>query len=340
MNFMDIFNDDAFSLTSLTAMINEIDYVPGRVGELCFAGVGEGVNTMTVAIERKGDTLSLVQTSARGGPAPKETQTKGTLRSVSIPHVKLEDTIGAHQLINVRELGSTDELRGPLSVINGQMRKMASRFDLTLEYHRLGAIKGHIMDADGATELTDLFALFGIAAPADVNFHLDVATTDVRGVCAGITRTMKRTIKMAWPSSARIVALCGDSFFDTFINHPKVIAAYQNYAGAAAVMADSFVHKAFSFGGISFENYQGTDDNSTVAIGTDECRLFVTGVPGLYAEYYAPADFMETVNTLGLPRYAKTAPDTRFNQYVELHTQMNPLPLCLRPQTLIKGIKQ
>ena len=47
---------------------------------------------------------------------------------------------------------------------------------------------------------------------------------------------------------------------------------------------------------------------------------------------------METVNTVGLPRYAKLAPDGRFNQFVELHTQQNPLPLCLRTKTLCKFI--
>jgi hypothetical protein len=339
MEFMDIFNDDAFGLVSLTALINNIDYVPSRVGELCFAGAGEGVSTLTVALEAFGTALSLVPTSPRGAPAPKEKQNKGTLRSVSIPQVKLEETISAHQIMGVRELGSPDILRGALSVVQRQMQKMTSRFDMTLEYHRMGAIRGQILDADGTTVLTDLFSLFGISAPADVPFHLDVATTDVRAICSGIIRQLKRTIKLAWPTGAKVTALAGDNFFDALVGHATIKAAYQNYVGAAQALGSTTAFQKFSWGGIDFENYQGTDDNSTVAIGTDECRIFVTGVPGLYAEYYAPADFFETVNTIGLPRYAKVAPDDRFNQYVELHTQMNPLPLCLRPQTLIKGKK-
>lgn len=339
MEFMDIFNDDAFSLTTLTAMINNIDYVPGRVGELCFAGVGEGVATLTAAIEATGTALSLVPTSPRGAPSPKEKQNKGTLRSVSIPQVKLEETISAHQIMGVRELGSTNILRGAQSVVQRQMQKMTSRFDMTLEFHRMGAIKGQILDADGTTVLTDLFSLFGISAPADAAFHLDVATTDVRAICSNIIRQLKRTVKLAWPNGARVVALCGDNFYDSLVGHATVKAAYQNYVGAALALGSTTAFQKFSWGGIDFENYQGTDDNSTVAVGTDECRIFVTGIPGLYAEYYAPADFFETVNTIGLPRYAKVAPDDRFNQYVELHTQMNPLPLCLRPQTLIKGLK-
>lgn len=339
MEFMDIFNDDAFSLVSLTSMINNIDYVPGRAGQLAFVGVGQGVATLSVAIESKSETLSLISTSPRGAPAPQEKQDKGTLRNVSIPQIKLEDTIGAHQIMGVRQLGSADVLRGAQSVVQTQMTKMTRRHDLTLEHLRLGALKGIVLDADGTTELANLFTLFGISAPADVSFALTTSTTDVRGKCAAIIRSMKRGIKLAWPSTAKVWGFAGDAFFDALINHDNVKAAYQNWNAAAAALGNSFVHDVFPFGGITFENYQGTDDNSTVAVGVDECRFFVTGVPGLYEEYYAPADFMETVQTLGLPRYAKIAPDGKFNRSVELHTQQNPLPLCLRPQTLIKGTR-
>ncbi len=34
MSLLDIFNDDAFSLTSLTATLNDQPYKPGRIGEL------------------------------------------------------------------------------------------------------------------------------------------------------------------------------------------------------------------------------------------------------------------------------------------------------------------
>ena len=37
--------------------------------------------------------------------------------------------------------------------------------------------------------------------------------------------------------------------------------------------------------------------------------FFPVGVPGLFRQYNAPADFVETANTIGLPRYAKQAVD-------------------------------
>lgn len=348
MNHMDIFNDDAFSLVSMVAAINNIDHVPGRAGELVFAGVGEGVPTYTVTIESRDDTLTLIQTSQRGAPSQKQgVPSKATLRSVVIPHIKLEDTVQAASVMGVREFGTTDQLRTVQSVVNRQVATMAGRHDLTLEHHRLGALKGIIRDADGAV-LTNIFDLFGKTEEV-FSLGLDEAPSEdafdsaIRAKCQQIDRFIRRTAKMVLPSSARVWALCGDEFFDSFVEHPTVKDVFKDTSKQEQRFGDNYAFGLFEFGGIAWENYRGTDDGEgdsdggTVGIAADECRFFLTGVPGLYREFYGPADFMETVNTIGLPRYAKIAPDTRFNQFVELHTQQNPLPMCMRPQTLCKG---
>jgi hypothetical protein len=345
----DVFNDDSFSMESLTAAINGFDHIPGRAGELAFVGTSEGIATTDVAIESIGEALTLIPTSLRGAPAPKETSDRRSMLALSVPQIKLEDTVVADSIQNVRAFGS-NELVGAEEVINRQMQKMVRRHDLTAEHHRLGALKGIITDADGAV-LTDLYSEFqimnsqGHADAETFEFPLDDYLTagienSIRVRCQAVQRFMRRRAKMIVPSTAKVWAFCGDNFFDKLIEHPSVKAVYDGWAAAKAALGDSYAFGIFEFGGIFFENYQGTDDNETVAIAPDECRFFLTGVPGLYAEYFAPADFMETVNTIGLPRYAKLAPDARFNQYVELHTQQNPLPLCLRPQTLCRGVSE
>jgi len=50
-----------------------------------------------------------------------------------------------------------------------------------------------------------------------------------------------------------------------------------------------------------------------------------------------PDTFIGTVNTIGLPRYAKQAVDQQFARWVMLHVQSNPLPIWTRPRVLIKG---
>lgn len=93
---------------------------------------------------------------------------------------------------------------------------------------------------------------------------------------------------------------------------------------------------SFEYAGIVFEEYRGKVGTVDYA-DSNKAHFFPVGVPGLFRQYNAPADFVETVNTLGLPRYAKQAVDQEFGRWVKLHTQSNPLPICTRPKVLIKG---
>ena len=93
--------------------------------------------------------------------------------------------------------------------------------------------------------------------------------------------------------------------------------------------------KVFGAGaGILFEEYRGTV-GANQFVGDNEAIFFPVGVPGLYETYFAPADFNESVNTMGQPLYAKQ--DARkFERGTDLHTQSNPLPMCHRPGVLVK----
>lgn len=341
-NFMDIFNDDAFGLVSMVAAINNIDNIPGRAGQLAFAGVGEGVNTITVAIESRAEALALIQTSPRGAPAPQERQDKAKIFNVSIPQIKDESTIGANQVQGVRQFGSSNVLEGVQSVVNKQLVKITRKMDLTLEHHRLGSLKGVIRDADGSS-LLDLYDTFGVVRADDFNFDLDNVNANVRETCQAVARYMVRNAKMTLPTTYKIWGFAGDVFFDKLINHKSVKEVFQNWNAAEQRLGANYAQGVYYFAGIFFENYAGTDDQTndfegTVGIEPEECRFFLTGVPGLYAEYFAPADFWDTVNTIGLPRYSRIAMDDDMQRWVKLHVQMNPLPLCLRPKTLVRGV--
>jgi hypothetical protein len=347
-NMADLWGDEAFELTSMIAAINEIDSIPGRAGDLVFAkaGVENPISTTTVAIESVAQELRLIQTTARGAPAEKELADKRKLFNLTVPHIQLEDTILADSVQNVREFGSTNQLRTVQSVVNRQLTKIAHRLDYTLEFHRLGALKGLIRDADGSV-LTDLYEAFGflnslgVAGPEVFNFDLlNVAADaeDIRIKCQDVHRYMKRHVKTVIPGTAKVWAFCGDDFFDALISNPSVKRAWNGMQSAEERLGGNYAYGVFEFGGIFFENYAGSDDNSEISIATDEARFFFVGVDGLYQESYAPADYIETVNTPGLPRYAKLAPDLKFNRSAEIEAQTNPLPLCLRPATLCKGV--
>lgn len=341
---LDIFNLDAFSITTLTAAINRIDHIPSRVGELCFTGVGEGVATLNVALEYIDRKLDLIPVTDRQAPAPQEKRDLSNLKSVTIPQIKLEQTLPVSMLQNLRQFGKQDVMSGPQAMIDQQLVKIAGRHDLTLEHHRLGAAQGMVLDSSGAL-LLNLFDFFGVNIPTPIDFTDVLSHTasevandvPLRATCQHVTRFMKRNIKSPWPGNAKVWALCGDDFFDALVSSVSVARTFEHWEKAEKMLGENYAFGVFYYAGIFWENYRGSDDNSQVAIAPKTARFLPVDVPGLYAEYYAPADFMETVNTLGLPRYAKIAPDFKFNRQFWLHTQQNPLPICTRPQILMSG---
>ena len=70
------------------------------------------------------------------------------------------------------------------------MDDLLSDLELTEEHHRLGAINGVLLDADGTTVIEDFYDRFGIAKPGAVDFAFSSEATEVRNVIKGITRAM------------------------------------------------------------------------------------------------------------------------------------------------------
>jgi hypothetical protein len=65
--------------------------------------------------------------------------------------------------------------------------------------------------------------------------------------------------------------------------------------------------------------------------------IYPLGVPNLFLTVFAPADYIETVNTMGKPRYVKQY-TMQNDKGVHMDTQMNALNWCTRPTTLQRAI--
>jgi len=133
---------------------------------------------------------------------------------------------------------------------------------------------------------------------------------------------------------SKIRAFCGDDFFDGLIGHTSVKDAFARWQDGSYLRAQQN-EKGFEFAGVWWENYTGGIGDVTF-IPTTDCRFVAEGVPGLFSEIYAPANFVESVNTPGKPIYAKQE-RMKYDMGIELHCQSNPLIICNRPASLIKG---
>jgi len=336
---INIFENDAFSLSQMTQAIEKMPYVPSYLNSLGLFGQGEGVTTDTVTIERKDLLLSPILTSPRGTQPPSRTTEKAKLRSFSIPRVAAFDQVYAREIQNVRAFGTEGELLTAVKLIAQKQAKLIQEYELTMELHRLGAAQGILLDSDGTT-LYNFFDEFGISQPAEINFDL-AASTPVEGVLRSlisnsVVRPIIRALGNAGNPGVRILALCGDTFYDQFVNHNDVRVTYKNWQAAEALRT-STAFESFSFGGVDWVNYRGTDDNSTVSIGLDKVKFIVQGVPGLFRRINGPGETFETVNTIGRPMYSLLVTDKDRNSWVQPEIYSYPLHLCTRPELLLRG---
>lgn len=322
---------DGFSLTQLSQAINVLPNMYGRVNELgLFAWRAQ--TTPSVTIEMSNGVLTLVPTTPWGGVAPKNKVGKRNVRSFSIPHTPLEDTVLAADVIGIRAFGSENALETVATKVNEKLQTMKNKIDQTMEWRKVGALKGLVLDADGTTVIEDYFAAFSVTKKT-VNFALGTAGTDVRAKCMEVVRHIEDNLQGETMQRAHV--LVSQEFFDALVGHAKVKEAYANYAEAAQRIGGD-MRKGFSFGGLTFEEYRGVVDGKRF-IDAGEGHAFPVGTSETFSNFGAPADFVETVNTLALPYYARQQ-NKDFNRGIDLHVQANQLPLVNRPGTIVELI--
>lgn len=330
MPLLDVFNNDAFSVKSLTDAIVKAPFKPSRVGALGLFG-DRGITTTSLVVEEKDGILALLSTAPRGSTGTVGRAAKRRVRSLAIPHIPHDDAVLAEEVQNVRAFGSENAVQAVGEIVAQKLVQMRLNHEVTLEHLRIGALQGIILDADGLTVIYNLFTEFGVTE-VEIDFALDDSDTDVRLKCISTTRAVEDALGAMMFGGLH--ALCGADFFEAFISHTYVKDAYHRFQDSANLRNDP--RKGFLFGGIMFEEYRGQVGDIQF-LDSETARFFPLGTSQLFTTYYAPADFMETVNTVGLPIYAKQE-RMKFDKGVELHTQSNPLPLCLRPKCLIKGV--
>lgn len=333
---LDMVNNDAFGVIPLTQSINIIPNVYGRLNQLGLFPA-KGVTDSLVAVEINNGVLNIIPAKPRGGESTQNQSGKRQMRYFSIPHLPLDDMLKAEDLNRVRAFGAADRTVALAQLVARKQQELALKHYITLEFLRNGALKGKVLDATGAV-LLDLFSEFNIAEKS-VEFALANADTDVDAKCREVNLHISKELK--GDTKTYVHGLCDSTFFDALVAHPKVRAAYLNYQQANPLRDD--LSEGFKHQGIFFEVYPGeaadAAGNVHQFIPAGTCRFFPMGTSETFATYLAPADFLETVGTEGLPMYSKLYYDQQLNRWVGVHTQSNPLPICLRPSVLVKGTK-
>ena len=318
-----VFDSSSFGMLELTQSIENLPYKPKQIQRL---GLFEesGVAFTNIAIEELDGVLQVVDAQPRGSAGKTLAKENRRLVAVAVPHLVQQGAVWAESVQNIREFGSNDTTKAVQTVIDRELMRMRSNVDVTLELHRLTAIKGSYIDAANTSQ--SLYTLFGKSANTNVDLLLGTAGSDIQGLCLNAIEAIEAGLGEA--TYDHIHAFCGAVFWRKLINHAKVSATYANTPLMSRLSGNA--KDTIEFGGIVFERWRG---NTLASISDTSAHAFPVGVSGLFVTNFAPATYAETVNTIGLPLYAKSEP-MKFNKGVEIEVQSSPITLCTRPQCL------
>jgi len=326
------FNNPAFEMTQLTKSINLLPNSYGRLREMNLMPF-KGLRTRSCIVEMRNGILTLLPTKPVGSAGTIHKTTKRNVRSFVVPHIPHDANILPEEYAGLRAFGSESDMVALSQLMNDKLQDMRNNHAITLEHLRMGALKGEILDSDGSV-LYNLFDEFSITA-FELDFELGDVDTDVKQKCIDLKRYMEDNLLGEVMTGIHV--LVSEEFFDALVDHPKVREAYERWRDGELFRTD--MRNGFTFAGVSFEEYRGKavdlDGTTRRFIAENEGHAFPTGTLNSFETLGAPADFLETTNTLGQPIYAKQ--DARkYNRGIDIHTQSNPLPICYRPAVLVK----
>ena len=335
---IDPFKADGYSMAEMTAAINVLPNMYGRLNDMNLFPA-EGVSTRTIIVERTKGKLNLLVSKQVDAPASKGVPGKRELRNFTIPHYPHEDVILPSAVQGVRDPFNPAATMTLERAILEKETAAKRKHDITLEYLRSGALAGVIVDGDGST-LYNLYNEFGISEKT-VDFVLGTTTTDIIGKIEEVKQHIEDNLLGDVSSGFQIEV--DQTFWRKFINHDAVKDAYRYFANTGGNPLRDDVRAGFVHGGVTWRVYNGkapqlnADGTTTprpfIASGTG--RAFPLGTMDTFATYFAPANMNETVNTLGLPYYARMEPRGMGKGY-DIYTESNPLPMCKRPEVLVK----
>jgi hypothetical protein len=338
---LDIFNQDPFKAIALTDAVQRNPYQPVGLGQLNIFEPNP-IRTTALAIEERQGKLVLIPLSERGAEGTQRSTEKRKMRYFDVPRLMHDDTVYASEVQGIREFGTESVLMQVEAEVarrlSGPTGLLAS-VEYTKEYLRLGAVQGLMLDPKDGSSYKNWFDEFQIAQAAETPFNLSAQVVgSLRPIINGIVRTMARKAQGAWVPTTRAYALCGDAFYDAFTNHIDVTKTFLNWQEAKELRgSQGAAFDSFDFAGVTWMNYRGSDDNTTVKVPDDKVKFFPVGAPGVFREAMAPGETVDWVNTPGKPVYVLPIFDLQRRMWWKMEAYAYPLFICTRPEMLLSG---
>ena len=321
-----------FSFQTLAATINSVPFTPSLLGDW---GVFEYTSALTrdIEVEFDAQSINIIPTSAPNSPGIAVGLAGRTTQSFKAPRLSETVTVQASEVAAVRQLG-TVQLETVQTQVDRKIINAVRNLRATLEYHRVGAACGRLLDADGST-IFNFYTVSGVSEPTfDFTWSTGGLVLNVK--CKQILDKIEDALG-EFTTEAKVYAICGRTFWEKLMSDSSFSTAYQYFESQKQTilpLREDFRYAEFEFGGIIWRQYRGKN-GSTPFVADAEGRIIVD-VPGSYLGLFAPPqDIMDKVNEPGEPMYP-TVKVLDHNGGIELRIQSNPFHIGTRPGAQIK----
>lgn len=331
---MDIFDEDAFSLIELTMAFKKLPYKPSLIRSLGLFEF-EPITSKTFAIEESDGVLSLIPFVAdNADPSIDGDDDERTLRDFRTRRLFEKSRIQASAISGLREFGTTNVLQQVQGIVARKALDKRIKLELTYEFHMLNALDGLVLNPKTGATVYDWYQQFEITRAAIFDFDLDnsaAAKGELKKKCETVKHMMEDGVGDV-PGTIQIEAVCGRNFWKDLTCNPEVIDAYNHAAALAKV--SKLEPDVFEWGDITWRYYR---PGSSVSIPTDECRIYIKGVPGMFKQFAAPIDTMGLLGTPGEEAYYRIIRDRDRDQWADVEIEAQAMFVNTRPGGALRG---
>jgi hypothetical protein len=335
---MAVFGEDPFTAASMIRGIDKRTYIPNGLDAI-IGFEPKRVGTDTIYIGQTNRSNGIIQTTLRGAPIEMRSRPDKNFRPLKIPRVAEGDQLYIHELANLVPWEGETEIDLVAQRIVEMQEDLIGDVEMTEENMRLGSLNGTVLDKDGST-IVNYYTEFGISVPSAIDLTLDNPNMTIgelrEKIGSLIAIPIAQGIKAGSNITPTLRAVCGDGFWFKLTGHPAVEKTYEGYA-AAAERREATVWETFNFGGVMWFHYRGTDDGSTIAISSNQAKIFPYRLSGMFQHVMGPCNEMEeTLNQLGRRYYPVLERDqSSKKQWVQPEIYAYPLFVNARPDLVL-----
>lgn len=290
-----------------------------------------------ILLEEKDGYLKILEARPMGSLGQGLAKESRSLRTFKCPHFPIDTHISAADINRVREFGK-ETIASVSRRVNEELEEHKAAHELTKEYLLATALQGKAIDGAGNV-LIDSFAEYNVSQ--EVFSFADMTTQNkIEKTFRDILRIHDDNLTGDRSSGAEMA--CGRELYDAIFDS-EIVKKYYMGVSETRKRLENDNRRGFWIEGVFIYEYSDKikqpNGSFKQFLNPAESIIYPTGTANTFKLYVCPADFNETIQSMGLEYYAKMEAGKMDRGY-NFHSQSNILPICLRPKVLVKMKKQ